>query len=217
MQRSMQALTLIATLLLVPASLRAADKKKEQRNPKELGRVVIVPFLDISGEKQESRDEYRKTSMEEVEERFQKHEIDFVPAADVEAAMSTLKMSPSDEEDRTKARFKQLADQLKVRWVVTGIIHGAGSGYSQRGFFADPGKAGQAKVQFRVFDAEQERYAEELESTATSTARAKGPYGGAFTRANKLRVKAVRDATKKAMDLFLEPYPKVHDSIPDKK
>ena len=26
--------------------------------------------------------------------------------------MSTLKMSPSDEEDRTKARFKQLADQL---------------------------------------------------------------------------------------------------------
>lgn len=189
----------------------AAAPKTEMRDPKELGRVAILPFLDISGEKQEAKTEYRDTTLAEVEERFQKHEIAFVPRAELQEALDTLNLVPTDEEDRTKEKLKRLADHLKVRYVVTGIIHQSGSDVRRRGAFGKEQKVGDAKVQFRVFDGSTGRWSEELERTATSTARA----NNAFQRSNKLRTKAVRDATKKSMELFLAPYPKVHDEVPD--
>lgn len=203
-------------VLALAVSVGAAPKKKvEKRDAKELGRIAIVPFLDISGERQEEKDEYRKTALSEVEERFQKHEIAYVPAEELERALVALKMSPKDEEDRTKTRLVELAKQVQARYVVTGTIHDATSGIKQRGAFGDAHKAGQAKVQFRVLDVKAGAWDESRELTATSTSRAKAFSSGLFSRSNKLRVKAVRDATKKAMAAFLEPYPKLHDDLPD--
>jgi hypothetical protein len=194
-----------------------APEKKGQRDPKELGRVVIVPFLDITGDDQEARTEFRETALAEVEERFLKHEISFVSRADAATAMKELGMNPADEEDRTKSRFKALAEKLKASWVVTGTIHDSGSGVGRRGSLGNASKEGKAKVQFRVFDAQAGQWAEDKEDTQIATSRSNAPFGGAFQRASKLRVKAVGDATKKAMDRFLAPYPKVHDSVPDTK
>lgn len=202
-------------LLVVAAGTRAEDKGK--RAPSELGKVVIVPFIDLSGERQEEKDEYRVTALGEVEERFQKYEIAFATREETEAALREVAINPKDEEDRTKPKFAALAERLKARYVVTGILHDAKSGISQRGAFGAATKAGQAKVQFRVFDATTGQYRDELELTATSTARASGLTSSVFTRSNKLRVKAIRDATQKAMAAFLKPYPKVHDKLPDEK
>lgn len=196
---------LVAGLIASPSH---ADPKPTG-DARSLGRIAIVPFLDISGEQQEARAQYRETALSEVMERCKKYEIAFVPPADTAAAMDELKMSAADQEDRTKARFKELADRLKVRYVLTGVIYDAKSELRQNTGF-EPPKAGQAKVQIKVFDASSGRYAEELEATATSTAR-----GGLLHRANKLRVKAVRDATKKAMAPFLKPFPKLHDEAPE--
>lgn len=211
----MRSMMAVAALLLLSLPALTADREKEKRDPKELGRVVILPFLDISGERQEAKSEYRDTVLDEVEERFLKHEIAFVSRAELGEALKSMGMAVTDEEDRTKPRFKDLAERVKARYLVTGIIHGAGSGISRRGAFGEAHKAGQAKIQLKVFDAQENRYVEEMELTATSTARA-GAFGGVFTRSNKLRVKAVRDATKKAMAALLKPYPKVHDSVPDR-
>jgi hypothetical protein len=187
-----------------------------KRSPSELGRVVILPFLDISGERQEKKDECRETALSEVEERLRKYDIAYFAQAQVADACAALKPTPSDEEDRTKPPLKSLADRLNARFVVTGVIYNADSDLRRRGTFGEERKTGQAKVQFRVFDAAEERYVEELEMTANSTARAKGFSSGLFSRSSKLRVKAVRDATQKAMASFLAPYPKVHDEDPAK-
>lgn len=199
----------ILTLAVMATAAGADDKGKH--SPSELGKVVIVPFIDISGERQEDRDEYRSTALAEVEERFQKYEITFATREETEAAMREVSLNPKDEEDRTKPKFAALAAQLKASFVVTGILHDAKSGISQRGAFGAATKAGQAKVQFRVFEAATGQYRDDLEMTATSTARANALTSSVFTRSNKLRVKAIRDATQKAMATFLKPYPKVHD------
>jgi len=209
---------LLSGVFALAVSAYAAPKKQvEKRDAKELGRIAIVPFLDLSGERQEEKDEYRKTALSEVEERCLRYEIAFVPADELERAMAALKMSPKDEEDRTKSRLGELAKQVKARYVVTGTIHDAKSEIKQRGSLGDARKTGQAKVQFRVLDVEAGLWDENKELTATSTARAGAFSSNLFTRANKLRVKAVRDATKKAMAAFLEPYPKLHEDLPDKE
>jgi len=213
-----RALPLAAALLALALCPRVATAKDTdsglRRDPKELGRVIILPFLDISGERQEAKDEYRETALSEVEGRFRKHAIPYFKREELSTALTELKLVPTDEEDRAKAKLKLLAEHLKARYVITGTIHDAKSGLRKRGFFGEETKAGQAKVQFRVFDASTGRYAEEMELTATSTARASALTQGIFSRANKLRVKAVRDATKKAMAAFLKPFPKVHDEDP---
>jgi hypothetical protein len=205
-------IVLAGALICLSAGLRvvvAKDRVAPTRDPKELGRVAILPFLDISGERQEAKGEYRETALSEVEERFRKYEIAHVSRQEMEAALTVLKLVPTDEEDRTKAKLQTLADHLKVRYVVTGTIHDASSGRKRRGVWGEK-KAGQAKVQFRVFDATTERYVEEWELTAASVAR-----GTLETqRANKLRVKAVRGATQKSMAAFLAPFPKVHEDDP---
>jgi hypothetical protein len=210
-------LLIIGTVLFVALGVRAADANHEERatgDPKGLGRVVIVPFLDLSGEQHEAKEQYRETALGEVEKRFRKYDIAYVPREETQAALTALKLDSTDEEDRTRASMKTIADYLRARYVVTGTIHDANSGWRQRGFLGGQTKAGQAKVQFRVFDATMGRFAEALEGTVTATARAKAFSSGAFSRASKLRMKAVKDATKKAMLPFLKPYPKVHDEDP---
>jgi len=217
MVRSSLSIPALAAAFLNTLSVGVQAKEKPNGNPKELGRVVIVPFLDQAGEKRESKDEYRDTALEEVETRFKKYEIDYVPQDEVKHAMGDLHMVATDEEDRTKAKFKSLADTLKARYVVTGIIFDTNSDFRRKGSLGSERKTGEAKVQFRVFDAKEGRYAEELELTATSAARARAFESPLFRRAGKLRVKAVRDATMNAMAAFLKPYPKVHDEVPDDK
>src|SRR5688500_14553231 len=111
------AVTLSLTLL---TGASAKEGAPDRRDPKDLGRVVLLPFLDITGARGEKRDEYRETAVDEVEERFKKHEIAFVTREELAKALALLKMAPSDEEDRTKPRLKVLADHLKAQWVVTG-------------------------------------------------------------------------------------------------
>ncbi len=193
--------------LTVVKGVCAAETPKG--DPKSLGRVAILPFLDLSGERQEDRGEFRETALAEVEERMRKYEIQYVTREEMTRALASLKIVPTDEEDRTKAKLQLLADHLKSRYVVTGTIIDAKSEFRRNNGFQPP-KANQAKVQFRVYDAVSQRYAEDMEDVATSTAR-----GNAFQRSNKLRVKAVRDATKKSMERLLKPFPKVHEDDPD--
>jgi hypothetical protein len=204
----------LLALAICPRVATAGDTDSIRRDPKELGRVVLYPFLDVSGDRQEAMEEYRETALSEVEERFRRHGVAYFKREELSKALAELKLVPTAEEDRTKTKLKLLADTLKARYVITGTIHNSTSDSRKRGLFGEETKEGQAKVQFRVFDAKSERYIEEMELTASSKARAKGFTQGIFSRANKLRVKAVRDATKKAMAAFLKSYPQVYDQDP---
>ena len=198
--------------------------KPAPRNPTELGRVAIVPALVATAGKPEGRSDLAEIVLSEIEERFRRYDIAYVPRSEVMAALAAVGLVPSDPEDRVKAKLQELADHLKVRYIVSSAIADLGSksetipvytpslGGTGVGTFSSYSVSSkQGKVQFQVFDGSSGRYVEDLQmAKLADLPKREG-------KASRTVEKSVRNATKGAMELFLKPYPKVHDQDPAKK
>jgi hypothetical protein len=224
MVRAISTAGLLLTLALAPRGALAAVFSAGTSDPRALGRVVILPFLDSSqagGAGDERQDDAgqeadaaldREAALAQVEARFRMHGIEYVRRAELAAAVARLSFVPTREADRAPARLKALASALAARTVVTGIIREASADSRRRGLLGE-GKA-EATVQILLFDAHTQQFSQERELTATAAARTKQLPSRSPSRMAKLRARVVREATEKALAVFLKPYPLLYEEDP---
>jgi hypothetical protein len=186
--------------------------------------VVILPFHDrianggAESERKEPAEEgdagapYREAALALVEARFRMHGIEYVRRPELAAALARLKLLPERAEDRAPARLRALAHALAARAVITGVIEQASGDWRRRGVLGE-GKA-EATVRLQIFDVRTGRFAEGGELTATAIARSKEIPSRSSSRAQKLRARAVREATNKSLAAFLKPYPTLYEKDP---
>lgn len=194
MKRRVMLAGLISLTVAYPLAA-GADKKPAPRDPKELGQVVIFPFLERAG-----GNEYRQLIIDEVSETLTKRKVGLVPRENVAAAMRKLELSADEEQARTPTQLKRLAEELGTRYVITGVLYDAKVDFQAAGSYAQDVVS--ARIQFKVFDAMDGHFLDELERTVTAA-----PKGlGLRSRTNQKK-KAVQEATRKSMETFLAPYP----------
>lgn len=86
-------------------------------------RVVVVPVLNLSGEKWEELKAKQATkSNEYLAEQFTKRGFDLVPATEVKGAIDDLKIDFSDEEQQKRATLYELGKKLNADYILLGVI-----------------------------------------------------------------------------------------------
>ena len=218
---------LITGALLAPSAPYAAAEGPEKRDPQSIGRVAIVPFIHRTGDNLASlggaepqseameREKLKVAALDEVEEQLREHAFAFVPRAEMTAALNAVSLALERERDRTIPMLTKLASQLGVRYVVTGVLHIARSEVEVNRTLSSPyweaRHEGVARVQFQVFDHTLARFVPEFEATKASRDRGRRPHSPLLARADRLAAKAVRDATRKSMQHFIERFATSHD------
>jgi hypothetical protein len=165
--------------------------------------VAIVPFLDLTGAPPERRAAHREMAHLEIEASCRKKGIAIVPREEMTTALTAPELMPSDGEDRTKVRFKELAERLQVRFLVTGDVEYVRCIGRPRGFYGGERQSAHASVRFRVFDTAASCYIEAWELTGAAIARDEG---NLLCRSSALRDRAVREAAREAMGRFLREF-----------
>jgi hypothetical protein len=202
MQRALAArILLFLGLTLTPFS--AVEAQLPAVGAGKVQRVAIVPFLEVDGVPPESRAAHREMALAETEACCRKKGIAFVPREEMTTALEALQLVPSDVEDRTKARFRELAERLQVRFLVTGDVENVRSVGRPRGSYGGERESVHARVRFRVFDAAASCYVETWELIGTAIARDEGHL---LCRSGALRNRAVREAAREAMGRFLREF-----------
>lgn len=222
MHRSFSAVGLFLCLIAAPNPAPAAEPNRGSSDPSTLGPVILLPLIDRAPRRPEAgerpageaaREEpCREAALSRIERAFRQHGIEYVRRAELAAALAALKLGLDREGERTPGRLKVLAGALKARYIVTGTIEQAGGDWRRRGLLGEA-KA-EARVALSVFDAQAGRAREGAELTATAVTRSKTPPSRSDSRLQKLCNQAVREATERALDAFLKPYPRVFAEDP---
>jgi hypothetical protein len=197
-------LALCAALTLLPKA--SASEAAPGGAAGASGVVVVLPLLDATGTRPEARDDYREAALAEIEARCRKAGIALVGREALSAALTELRLAPSDAEDRTKSRLAELAHRLQARYIVTGVIEEALCLGRYRGAFSDQKETGHARVRLRVFDVAAGGYVEEWELTGSGRARDEGYLAG---RSQRLRCRAITETTRESLTRFLTACPPV--------
>ncbi len=186
----------VALLVASSASTLAKKEKVTPKDPKELGRVAVVPYRERGG-----GNEYRQVILDEVEESLTKHKIETVPRQEVSAAMQKLRLSVDNEEVLSPEQLVSIGKAVNARYLLTGVVHQVDfQDVAERGVVV---KLPSARVQFQVFDVSAGLFQDDLGRTVTAQ-----PQGLGLRKSESQRTKAVQQAAKNSMRDFLAPYAK---------
>lgn len=147
---TMAAAVVAASLLIAPRA-----KAEPARMDPAATKVVVLPVLERSGRKGDERDEFVKLSGDVLRADLDRAGF-AVLDQDLTDAGRELQVDFNDDEQRNRANYRRLAHKLGARLVIAATIRDVASGVRVNVFSSQ--KAGKARVEFAVYDADADRF-----------------------------------------------------------
>lgn len=168
-------------------------------------RVVVVPVLNLSGEKWEDLKTKQATKATEyLSEQFTKRGFDLVSAPDVKSAMDELKLDFSDEEQQKRATLFELGKKLNADYILLGVITHTEQKEFNRTLYKDIEGRTDAKVWFLDVRGEKP-----ILSAKTFTGRSGG--NRITLKPSDRQIQAAANAFRDALKEFFVAYPERKD------
>ncbi|MGV3618707.1 MAG: hypothetical protein ACO1SV_25575 [Fimbriimonas sp.] len=168
-------------------------------------RVVVVPVLNLSGEKwEELKTKQANKATEYLNEQFTKRGFDLIPAHEVKGAIDELKLDFTDEEQQKRATLFDLGKRLNADYILLGVITHTEQKEFQRVLYKDIEGRTDAKVWFLDVRGEKP-----ILSAKTVTGRSGG--NRMTLKPSDRQIQAAANAFRDALKEFFTGFPERRD------
>jgi hypothetical protein len=168
-------------------------------------RVVVVPILNLSGEKwEELKAKQSAKATEFLTEQFTRRGFDLVPPQDVKGAIDELKLDFTDEEQQKRATLFDLGKKLNADYILLGVITHTEQKEFQRVLYKDIEGRTDAKIWF--LDVRREK---PILSAKTFTGRSGG--NRVTLKPSDRQIQAAANAFRDALKEFFTAFPEGRD------
>jgi hypothetical protein len=168
-------------------------------------RVVVVPVLNLSGEKwEELKTKQATKATEYLNEQFTKRGFDLVPGHEVKGAIDELKLDFTDEEQQKRATLFDLGKRLNADYILLGVITHTEQKEFQRVLYKDIEGRTDAKVWFLDVRGEKP-----ILSAKTVTGRSGG--NRMTLKPSDRQIQAAANAFRDALKEFFTGFPERRD------
>jgi hypothetical protein len=184
------------------AAVAAEAKVYDPANTK----VAVLPFVNALGKDSPEHKAACERAVGQLRKAFDSRAFQVLSDQVVADAVKKLGLDLSDSEGRSKETFQKVGDEVGANLVVCGILMNYKS-YMGGGFFRR--KHGAAKIELKVYDANDKVYAVRTVQQGTSRGDAAMAViiSPALEKSRGLREAALDSAIENALKDFVKPYP----------
>jgi len=165
-------------------------------------KVAVIPFVNELGKQDKEQTEACQHATEFAASLFAKRGFQAADPKAVIEAVEKLKLDFKDTEQRNRANFQKLADELQANLVVFGVVSDFSTHTDMALMILDARKVGRAKAEVRVYDPAAKSYCVNLAQVSEKPVPS---WGG--TNSLSLRREALESAIDTILKNVLKPYP----------